>query len=388
MGFIKSNGEGLKGVSVTDPRLIFTDLLKASSGVSYERSLRYNIFYQFVAFKGVREGIGTSTIVSNTALAMAKLGLNVCVVDTSILNPCQDILLKTNYDRENKKEGVTDWFSMGFTRNSVLNISGIDRKVSVLSFKNRTIVDLLSTQDSAAAVELAFSQLATKFDIILIDICNEPTNISTTAMQLAHKLIQVWSNSVTTMRNVENFITNNVICSCSMDKMRYVVTSMTVDDIPTNWDELMKKFHFKHLAHVGMSMEIAHMLATGRILFNAAVNSPDVQQFNDCITDIVCHLLNINPETGKSNATYTPAGVINDNSNSKEKFAEVKQDYPEVGEKGYQDTSASEDYIKSYESSDDDLDLFDEEPAPATEAVQEASPAKAKRGFFGRGGKK
>lgn len=388
MGFIKSNGEGLKGVSVTDPRLIFTDLLKASSGVSYERSLRYNIFYQFVAFKGVREGIGTSTIVSNTALAMAKLGLNVCVVDTSILNPCQDILLKTNYDRENKKEGVTDWFSMGFTRNSVLNISGIDRKVSVLSFKNRTIVDLLSTQDSAAAVELAFSQLATKFDIILIDICNEPTNISTTAMQLAHKLIQVWSNSVTTMRNVENFITNNVICSCSMDKMRYVVTSMTVDDIPTNWDELMKKFHFKHLAHVGMSMEIAHMLATGRILFNAAVNSPDVQQFNDCITDIVCHLLNINPETGKSNATYTPAGVINDNSDSKEKFAEVKQDYPEVGEKGYQDTSASEDYIKSYESSDDDLDLFDEEPAPATEAVQEASPAKAKRGFFGRGGKK
>lgn len=388
MGFIKSNGEGLKGVSVTDPRLIFTDLLKASSGVSYERSLRYNIFYQFVAFKGVREGIGTSTIVSNTALAMAKLGLNVCVVDTSILNPCQDILLKTNYDRENKKEGVTDWFSMGFTRNSVLNISGIDRKVSVLSFKNRTIVDLLSTQDSAAAVELAFSQLATKFDIILIDICNEPTNISTTAMQLAHKLIQVWSNSVTTMRNVENFITNNVICSCSMDKMRYVVTSMTVDDIPTNWDELMKKFHFKHLAHVGMSMEIAHMLATGRILFNAAVNSPDVQQFNDCITDIVCHLLNINPETGKSNATYTTAGVINDNSNSKEKFAEVKQDYPEVGEKGYQDTSASEDYIKSYESSDDDLDLFDEEPAPATEAVQEAAPAKAKRGFFGRGGKK
>ena len=296
--------------------------------------------------------------------------------------------MKTNYDRENKKEGVTDWFSMGFTRNSVLNISCIDRKVSVLSFKKRTIVDLLSTQDSAAAVELAFSQLATKFDIILIDICNEPTNISTTAMQLSHKLIQVWSNSVTTMRNVENFITNNVICSCSMDKMRYVVTSMTVDDIPTNWDELMKKFHFKHLAHVGMSMEIAHMLATGRILFNAAVNSPDVQQFNDCITDIVCHLLNINPETGKSNATYTPAGVIQDNSNAKEKFAEVKQDYPEVGEKGYQDTSASEDYIKSYESSDDDLDLFDEEPVPATEAVQEAAPAKAKRGFFGRGGRK
>ena len=130
------------------------------------------------------------------------------------------------------------------------------------------------------------------------------------------------------------------------------------------------------------------MLATGRILFNAAVNSPDVQQFNDCITDIVCHLLNINPETGKSNATYTPAGVIQDNSNSKEKFAEVKQDYPEVGEKGYQGTSASEDYIKSYESSDDDLDLFDEEPAPAAEAVQEVAPAKAKRGFFGRGGKK
>lgn len=379
MGFIKSNGTGLKGVTVTDPREIFTNILKASSGSNLERTMRYSIFYQFVAFKGVKDGIGTSTIVANTALAMARLGLNVCVVDTSILNPCQDILLKTNYQKTDKD--IVDWFDMGFTRKSVLNISSIDRKVSVLSFQNRNIIDMLSTSDSASLVELAFSQLATKFDIVLIDLCHEPTNITTTCLQLSHKMIQVWSNGEAVLRNVENFVKNNIICSCSMDKMRYVVTSMTVDDVPTNWEELLKKYHFKHLGHIGMSMEIAQYIASGQKLFNAASKSAAVQEFNDCITDILCHLLNISADTNKI-STADAYSIEEGRSDTaiQTKSAEELADYPERGtisEAQPQGTSYSEDdYMKDFEEHGDDLDLFDDE-----------SEVKPKKGFFGRGGK-
>lgn len=380
MGIIKSNGSGLKGVSITDPREIFTDILKASSGSALERTMRYSIFYQFVAFKGVKDGIGTSTIVANTALAMARLGLNVCVVDTSILNPCQDILLKTNYQKSDKE--IVDWFDMGFTRKSVLNISSIDRKVSVLSFQNRSIIDMLSTSDNASLVELTFSQLATKFDIILIDLCHEPTNVATSCLQLAHKLIQVWSNGEAVLRNVESFVKNNIICSCSMDKMRYVITSMTVDDVPTDWESLLKKYHFKHLGHIGMSMDIANYIASGQKLYNAATKSSAIQEFNDCITDILCHLLNITSETTNINNTPDSGAIVDGRSDSaiSTKTEEELADYPERGIAGSSDiqTQDSEDsYLKDFEENGDDFGLFDEEQPVV----------KPKKGLFGRGGK-
>ena len=55
------------------------------------------MFYQIFAFKGVADGVGTSTLVANVALALADLGLTVLVMDTSMLHPVQDILLKTKY---------------------------------------------------------------------------------------------------------------------------------------------------------------------------------------------------------------------------------------------------------------------------------------------------
>lgn len=395
MGFIKSTGKGLKGVSIEDPRTILTDLLRTSSGSSVERTMRYNIFYQIVAFKGIKDGLGCSTIVANTALAMARLGLNVCVVDTSILSPSQDILLKTNYKNAKKNE-VVDWFDMGFTGKSVLNISSIDKKISVLSFQNRTMIDLLSTSDNESLVDLAFTQLVTKFDIVLVDLCNEPSCISTTAMQLAHKVVQIWSDSEVVLRSVESFIQNNIICSCSMDKMRSVVTSNTYDEVTTDWDSLMKKYHFKHIAHVGKSEEIAKRSVTGQAIYNSVTSDAGIQQFNDCITDIVCHLLDINSETGKAIGTYTFDDVVEGRvDGTLSQLYQNASDYPEISQKAvdqqtgvseevqtadiYNSSSSTEDYMQDYVNQaeaesdvEEDADLFEEPPK--------------KRGLFGRKG--
>ena len=78
------------------PRDFLTNVLKATSGSNLTRGLNYSIFYNVIGFRGIRSGIGTSSLVANLALALARLGLKVCVVDTSFLNPSQDVLLNTD----------------------------------------------------------------------------------------------------------------------------------------------------------------------------------------------------------------------------------------------------------------------------------------------------
>lgn len=376
MGIFSSNkGKEYSEKSITAPSPVevLTGMLKATSGNELTRTLRYNIFYQIIAFKGVKDGLGCSTIVANTAVALANLGLTVCVIDTSILNPCQNELLHTNYkDLDPKKQD--DWFSLGFTNKSVLNQSKLNSKISVLGFKDRTIVDLASTADNEALVKLAYTQLSTKFDIVLVDVCSEASNITMAAMQNAHKIIQVWSNTPHVMRNVEQFVKNASILSVPMEKMRYVVSSMTVDDIPMNWEAVMDKYKFKHLAHVGMSLEIARILATGKMVYDFPSRHEDVEEFNDCILAIVAHL--VVPTKGvKKVGVYSPEEIEDGRTDGvlQQKYADTVNDYPEVSWIAKRDNDDRQDYrdakqseiateesefeLESYES-DDVGDLF------------------------------
>lgn len=321
-----------KEYSPTNPTDILTNIFRTMSGDTLSRTLRYNIFYKIVAFKGVKDGLGCSTIVANTALALAKAGINVCVVDTSILNPCQNDLLHTNYMDINERK-QEDWFTLGHTEKTVLNQSRLNSRISVLAFKNRTIVDLASTLDSDALVSLAYSQLATKFDIILVDVCAETSNICMASMQYAHKIIQVWSNAPHVMKNVDEFIKNTSIMSIPLNKMRYVITSMTVDDISMDWKNVLNQYKFKHLAHVGMSLEIARILATGKMMYEFASNSKDVQEFNECILDIVAHLVLPTKDIKEVKMTDLDNMGISDGRLSGvflREHADTSKDFPEV----------------------------------------------------------
>lgn len=307
--FLSGSKENVSNLSIKSPRDVFQDILKMSSGTAYTRTKKFDIFYQIIAFQGVKDGVGCSTLVANTALALARLGLNVCVIDTSIKSPSQDILLHTDFRRVEKKDRV-DWMDMYRTNKNVLNTSKLDSKIGVLSFQDRTIIDLLSSNDNADMVELALTQLHTKFDLILIDVCNEDSAIATACLQEAHKIIQVWSDSPHILDNVKSFVANNTILSVPMDKMRNIVTSMTVDDIPVDWNVIMKQFGFRHLAHVGMSLDIARVINTGKMPFNYASTSEDIQEFNDCIADIVCNLLNITVDENTHKGTITSDDIM------------------------------------------------------------------------------
>lgn len=300
-------------LTITNPREVFNNVLKQTSGSAYSRVVKFDIFYQIYGFRGVVEGVGCSTIVANTALAIAKAGLSVCVIDTSILNPVQDVLLKTeeaNDSPDNSKERF-DWFDMPYTKKSPLHISSLDKNISVLSFKGkkRGIVDLLSTNDSALIVEHAFTELHNKFDIILVDICHETTEITAACIQQSHQIIQVWNDSPVVLSNLEGFITNMVTLSCPLDKMRFVVTNKLCKDAMYDIEPLLKQYRFTRLATSSISNELILLTVLNKPLFQHASTDQSVIDYTNCIIDIVCHILNILPDSAKK-GTITSNDIV------------------------------------------------------------------------------
>ena len=328
-------------VTIKDPKKVFEEVLRQASGSSYTRDIKYNIYYQIIAFYGVVDGIGTSTLVANTALAIAETGLTVCVIDTSMLAPSQDVLLNTE-TAELEEDGQTehlDWFDLPYTKKSPLHISKYSKNISVLSFKGkrRTVVDFLSTNDSSTLVDIALATLHSKFDIILIDCCHEMSAVNTACLQQAQQVIQVWNDSPSVVANLEGYITNAITLSCPLDKMRYVVANRISKDAMSSLNELVKQYRCKILATNYLSEELYLNNVIGKKLFRCESTDELVVKYTECIIIIVCHILNIDLDSeSKPKGTITSNDIMEgkvDGTYHKElkefndKFAE---EHPEV----------------------------------------------------------
>ena len=299
-------------MTVTDPREIFNNVLKGTSGAKYTREIKYEIFYQTIAFKGVVDGVGTSTLVANVAQAIGSLGLNVLVIDTSILQPVQDVLLKTTALTlsKDKPNDFYDWFDMPYTKKSPLHESSIQHNISVLSFygKNRNITDILSTNDNANLVEMALATFHNKFDIILIDCCHELTSVNTACMQMCNRMIQCWNDSPAVVDNIARFINNCLALSCPLDKMRDVVLCRMVDDINGNLNDVLKEYRLRKLAENYTSKEISRIIVNGKQLWQYPLEDSSVIQYTNCVIDIVNYICNIDKVFNK-----TKGGTISSN---------------------------------------------------------------------------
>lgn len=310
MGFFsKLDNDKVKNIKLGDPRAIYNSILKGASGANVVRDLKYNIFYQIFAFKGIVEGVGTSTLVANTAIAIADLGLSVLVIDTSILNPVQDTLLKTKLE-DKDADKIKDWFDLPYTKFSVLHQSSINNKISVLSFYNRTVIDALSTNDNNTLVDLALTEFHTKFDIILIDCCHELTSVNTASLQMSQQVIQVWNDTPTVLSCLDNFITNCVTLSCPMDKMRNVVYSKINREAMGSMDNLLKQYRFKKLTSFINSEACSLVLTIDKVLWQYASSNKDIEAYTNSIIDVVALILNIQELNNKSRGTITSNDIM------------------------------------------------------------------------------
>ncbi len=399
-------------VKMVSPKELYGNMLKAVSGHGAVRDVKFDIFYQIIAFKGVVEGVGCSTLVANTALAVAQLGLSVCVIDTSVLSPVQDILLKTDYkNRVPDKDKRLDWFDLPFTKLSVLHESKLHRNISVLSFygKDRGVVDMLSTNDTADLVELAYTQLHTKFDLILVDCCHEVTSVNTAALQQSQHVIQVWNDAPTVVHNIENFINNCACLSCPLDKMRTVVYSKIMDDVVGDLDAVLAQYRLNKLASCRFSKDVQRVAVIGGTLYQYASEDEDITNYTEFIIAIACHVCNIHDESephgtitsqdimdGKVDGTYHKElkdyNEAYDKATERVKIARTLEEADSqlgVSSDKVEEATKSEEPTKSEESEvseEESLSESDFAPDAEEEVHEEKSKEKPKKkkGLFGK----
>ncbi len=236
---------------------------------------------------------------------------------------------------------------------------------------------MLGTMDSEEMVEVALHNLESKFDIILVDLCDEPTNVATTAMQKSQQVFQIWSDSIPCLTSIPLSVANNIILSCPKDKMRYVIENKTCDDTMLGLDPLYKEYKFKRLSHCGLSYEIARISGLGTPLWKYPTMEATIGDFNLMILDIVTYLLDIdttglaNGEVGKRRS-IEDANNINESLNPLDSLNDITGKF-KFGSKKSEDSEDVEEQEIDNEGTDN---LFG-----GTDAVQEEPK---KRGLFGR----
>lgn len=298
MSFVNKSRNKLDNVKVKSVSEILSDVLKATSGTSSTGvgdDFKI-IFNKIIGFRGVRDGLGTSLFVSNLAISLADLGLKICVVDTSMLYPVQDVYLGTEIKKVGtQKNEVKDWFDLMYDSKDVLNISKYSGVV-VLSFTDRNLTDLTSISDTLELGQAAIDKMSPQFDLVLVDLANEYTSVGLAAMQACDVIYQVMSNDRASLNFYDSFVSNMLTQAIPYNKMQQVILLSTIDDIMQleKMEDVLKKYGFIEVARVGLSEVIASENAIGRLPVKTSKIHEDVEEYRMAVASVVKLILNIN----------------------------------------------------------------------------------------------
>lgn len=223
-------------------------LLTALSGDKGMQVSRKLLFDKVVAFQGVVGGVGTSSIVYSTAVALRKKGLNVVVVDLNFINPMQESLFSI---REESKKDLLD-----FVEELPHVITTTTERVDLITLKNRTVVDMLSILDDKVIIVNLIETLKNYYDIVLMDVpVKEPTNLAVHALVKANKVITVSDSSFRSL----NFLKKHFefLLQVGIHKSEFpIVLNKTVKDFALNYQNLVDTYGLKFLGAIPFSKDL------------------------------------------------------------------------------------------------------------------------------------
>ena len=203
---------------------IIRNLLSLFSGGTGEvRVSEQLLFDKVIGFKGVVDGAGASTIVQNIAAALSDTThYKICVIDTNMLYPCQFELLGCSGDN---KYDIID-YTRGIKIGEIVNESR-HGNVSVVGFKDRTVVDLVAVTETLGDFDKLLNELKMFYDIILIDLSHEPSNVATQAAIKCNKIFMVCDESVKSTSNLIHAYNYITTLGVSLTKCRRIILNKT-----------------------------------------------------------------------------------------------------------------------------------------------------------------
>lgn len=135
-----------------------------------------------IGFRGVRENLGTTTLMTHVARELESKGYDVCVLDLDFNSPnplmcpnkCNSFLKKWNYS----KSSVNDVYNKSKVSGNITYI-GASEENSIIEFLP-TFVNVEYLNQKAELFEILFNELKMHFDVILVDMVPDLRNIEVT----------------------------------------------------------------------------------------------------------------------------------------------------------------------------------------------------------------
>jgi len=266
---------------------ILGKIIGTMSGGMEEKLSEQLLFDKVIGFRGVKDGVGCSTFVFNTAIGLVDATkYNICVLDTHLLYPNQEFYLGVEQTDELKD-------IMDFNGENLAKIAYRTKyqNVYLVSFRERVLADLLSSKESQGVIDRLIDSLKAFFDIILIDLSHEPSWATTVAALKCNKIYTIIDTDIGCLSLMQKSLNSLASTGVSVFKMRKVILNKQINDVNTGIYKSLKEYDMELIAEVPFSIDIARFGVLGERIWGAMSNRQAVTLFNqavDRLLDDIC----------------------------------------------------------------------------------------------------
>ena len=270
---------------------LLSKLLGSISGNNDMKVSEQLLFDKVIGFRNIVPGCGASTIVQNIAIALSeKTKFNICILDTNFLYPVQYPLL-CNTDLKAKEPDILDFAG----DLSVISRNTSYANVYLVQLENRTIIDLLSGKDAESIIPKLMATLKSYFDIVIVDLSYELSNISTYSAIKCNKIYQVADTSMKCLYYIKKSLNSMVTLGVPLAKGNKVILNKELDDVVLGVDTALQEAGLTVVTRIPFSYDLAVSGASGKRIYGAMSKSKDISSFNVAIEDIIKDMLEKTP---------------------------------------------------------------------------------------------
>ena len=270
------------------------DLISTLSGQNAADVNTKLLFNSVIGFRGIVEGVGCSTIVADLAHAFSdRTGKSVCVVDTSILYPTQYALLCNPFSSD-VKASLKDWFSSEVSIPERI-IDTKYKRVSLLGCYNRRLADAFSSSDTTKLAEDTFDRLKELFDVVLVDLSHEWSQIAMTSAIQCNKIYNVVDLSPRCINNLPQSLNNLASSAVPFSKFRSTIINKYSVRGVLGIDDVIKKHHLEVVSTIPFSEEVFVLGTQNRSCWAVSSLNYELERYNEELDKILCSIVNETP---------------------------------------------------------------------------------------------
>lgn len=270
---------------------LLSKILSTMSGNNDIKVSEQLLFDKVVGFRNIVPGCGASTIIQNLAIALSeKTKFNICVLDTNFLYPIQYPLLSSAEISEKE----IDYLDYSGELSKVIRNTNY-QNIYIAQLERRTIVDMLSGKDTEVAVSKFMANLKSYFDIILVDLSYETTNISIHSAIKCNKIYQVADTSFKCLYYIKKSLNTMVTLGVPIAKANKVILNKELPDVVLGVGDALSDAGLEIVATIPYSIDIAVLNASGKKLYGALSKSKGISVFNNAIDTVLNDMLEKTP---------------------------------------------------------------------------------------------